>query len=74
MVRSMNKDRCMFMPSYRIFPVPESDDVHWLYYGLYYDAHLMILVHRKCRRLYETSHGCGYLSWDDHAKSNDDPS
>ena len=71
-MRSMDKDRCMFMPSYRIFHALESEDVHWEYYGLHYETHLKVLVHRKRHRLF---HDCGYVSsWDDHVKSKDDPS
>ena len=65
----------MFMPSYRIFSAPKSDEVHWEYYGLHYETHLTVLVHRKRHRLFYALHDCGYASsWDDHVKSNDDPS
>ena len=61
----MDKDRCKFIPSYRIFPAPESDDVHWEYYGLHYETHSKVLVHKKRGSV---------SSWDDHVKSKDDPS
>ena len=69
----MDKGRRMFVPSYHIFPAPESDDVHWEYYGLNYETHLKVLDHRK-RHLYYAFHDCGYVSsWDDHVKSKDVP-
>jgi hypothetical protein len=37
----------MYMPSYQIFPSGESDDVHWVYYGLYYEVHSKILERRR---------------------------
>ena len=42
----------MIMPFCHMFPVPGSEDVHWLNNDLYYEAHSKILVQRRGYPLY----------------------